>query len=129
MEYPNSISRRDFLQTGSLIAAGSAVPRRLFGLATSAGPLAEFSYGDIVFPASPQESQLRESRAILMGLGDDELLRPFRMMAGLPAPGKDIGGWYHYDPNYKIGVDDAGFAPGHCFGQWVSALARSYFDR
>jgi hypothetical protein len=89
-------------------------------------PLAEFGYGDVALASALHERQLTESHAVLTGLGDDELLKPFRLMAGKDAPGRDIGGWYRYAPNYQVGKDDAGFAPAHCFGQWVSALARGY---
>lgn len=61
-----------------------------------------------------------------MGLSEDSLLKPFREMAGQPAPGADLGGWYVYEPNYDYHTFDAGFAPGATFGQWVSALARGY---
>ena len=72
------------------------------------------------------QNQFEETQAILLGLDDDALLKPFRLMAGEPAPGRDIGGWYRYDPDYVLGKDDAGFCPGHSFGQWVSALSRGY---
>ena len=61
-----------------------------------------------------------------MGLSEDSLLKPIRQMAGQPAPGAELGGWYVYDPNYDISTFGAGFAPGATFGQWVSALARMY---
>ena len=61
-----------------------------------------------------------------MELSDDSLLKPFRQMAGMPAPGADLGGWYHYDPDYDPNTVTTGFAPGCTFGQWVSALARNY---
>ena len=61
-----------------------------------------------------------------MDLSDDALLKPFRMMAGQPAPGEDLGGWYRYDPAYDFHTFEAGFAPSATFGQWVSALARTY---
>jgi DUF1680 family protein len=95
------------------------------GLA-EATPLGEFGYSDVALASGLHDRQLTGSHAVLLGLGDDELLKPFRMMAGVDAPGRDIGGWYRYDPNYQVGKDDAGFAPAHCFGQWVSALARGY---
>ena len=73
------------------------------------------------------EAQLAETQAILMALSEDSLLKPFRQMAGQQAPGEDLGGWYHYDPDYDFNQNfDAGFAPGAPFGQWVSALARAY---
>jgi DUF1680 family protein len=72
------------------------------------------------------EQQLQQTQAVLMGLSDDSLLKPFRLMIGQPAPGEDLGGWYRYDPNYDWHTFDAGFAPTATFGQWVSALARGY---
>ena len=67
------------------------------------------------------------THAVLMELDDDSLLKPFRQMAGMPAPGEDLGGWYHYDPapDPARGFDAVG-APGCTFGQWVSALSRMY---
>lgn len=126
------VSRRGFLQTGTLAAAAVA-SRRLYGDAAFSAspavtaPLSEFSYADVLMSSEPHEVQLRETQAVLMGLSDDSFLKPFRQMSGMPAPGEDLGGWYHYDPNYdyRKGFDD-GFAPACTFGQWVSALARAY---
>jgi hypothetical protein len=70
------------------------------------------------------EKQLENTRQVLMGLSEDSMLKPLRQMSGLPAPGEDLGGWYHYEPNYVTG--GYGFAPACHFGQWVSALARMY---
>ena len=61
-----------------------------------------------------------------MNLSEDSLLKPFRKMVGQPAPGAELGGWYLYDPNYDWHTFAAGFAPAATFGQWVSALARTY---
>ncbi len=90
----------------------------------ASSPLEEFDYGDVSLDSPLHEQQLQQTHAVLMGLSDDALLKPFRMMAGQPAPGEDIGGWYRYDPNYDWHTFDAGFAPSATFGQWVSALAR-----
>jgi DUF1680 family protein len=49
-----------------------------------------------------------------------------RQMAGQPAPGADLGGWYMFDPNYDQHPGDIGFATAATFGQWVSALSRMY---
>ena len=114
------------MQGGALLAGASVSPGWVYALAPASAPLTEFGYGDVNLAGGLPESQFDETHAILMGLDDDALLKPFRLMAGEPAPGRDIGGWYRYDPDYQLGKDDAGFAPGHCFGQWVSALARGY---
>lgn len=126
------ISRRRFLQEGSLAAvavAGSEALNRVAwcGEEKKFAPLAEFGYGDVSISSNPHESQLMNTHAVLMAISDDSLLKPFRQMSGLPAPGEDLGGWYHYDPGYDYRKGfDAGFAPGCTFGQWVSALARAY---
>jgi uncharacterized protein len=89
--------------------------------------LDEFGYGDVVIASDLAESQLMNTTAVLMALSDDSMLKPLRQMSGQPAPGEDLGGWYHYDPGYDNHKDfDYGFAPACTFGQWVSALARVY---
>jgi len=125
------ISRRRFLQ--SMAAASAAVlSSRSRSLAltspTSGAPtvLEELGYADVSLGSPIHEEQLRQTHAVLMGLDDDALLKPFRAMVGLEAPGEDLGGWYRYDPNYDWHTFDAGFAPTATFGQWISALSRAY---
>ncbi len=127
-----SISRRRFLQRGSLAAAtvaGTGLYGRRAWSADSpeSAPLTEFGYGDVFIASDPHELQLMNTHAVLMTLSDDSLLKPLRQMSGMPAPGEDLGGWYHYDPDYNYRKNfDFGFAPACTFGQWVSALARVY---
>jgi hypothetical protein len=126
------LSRRHFLRAGSLAAAGLARPGSWSAVAWNGAPQAdpildEFHYGDVLMASDPHETQLRETQAVLMSLSDDSLLKPLRQMSGMPAPGEDLGGWYHYDPDYDYRKNfDDGFAPACIFGQWVSALARAY---
>ena len=118
------LSRRRLLEIGSL----AAVARRVgWAEAVAVAPLAEFGYADVSLASDPHESQLKETHQVLMDLSEDSLLKPFRQMSGMPAPGEDLGGWYRYDPdyNYRKNFDD-GFAPACLLGQWVSALARAY---
>ncbi|MGA8540957.1 MAG: beta-L-arabinofuranosidase domain-containing protein [Terriglobales bacterium] len=120
------------MQSASLVTAGIAMPNRwLTGVRASdqsPQPLELFDYGDVALASELHEKQLEETHSVLMGLSDDSLLKPFRQMSGQPAPGDDLGGWYHYNPDYKWG-DEAGFTPSCTFGQWVSALARMYAIR
>jgi uncharacterized protein len=95
-------------------------------VASPAPPLMEFGYSDVDITSALHEAQLQQTHDVLMNLNEDSLLKPFRQMAGQSAPGADLGGWYNYDPNYDWHKDDAGFAPGATFGQWISALARFY---
>ncbi|WP_348268055.1 glycoside hydrolase family 127 protein [Edaphobacter paludis] len=123
------ISRRRFFQTGSLaVAAIAARSRSGWAAELPLGtPLAEFGYGDVSMASEAHESQLMNTHSVLMALSEDSLLKPFRQMSGMPAPGEDLGGWYTYDPNYDYRTGfDKGFAPGCTFGQWISALTRVY---
>lgn len=123
-------SRRKFLQSVSLAAAGMTMPDAWLRGGSASGlalpPLGQFDYGDVSLASDPHESQLHETHRVLMGLSDDSILKPLRQMSGQPAPGDDLGGWYHYNPDYQWGRDRDGFAPSCTFGQWVSALARMY---
>lgn len=125
------ISRRRFLQTGSLAGTAYAMGMRIHPAwgaegATTA-PLAEFHYGDVSLASDAHESQLMNTHDVLMALSEDSLLKPFRQMADMPAPGESLGGWYNYNPDYDYRKNfDDGFAPACTFGQWVSALARVY---
>lgn len=85
-------------------------------------PLLQFSYGDVELSQCPQQTQFEQTHAILMGMNEDSLLRPFRLAAGLPASGYDLGGWYSSAPPL---VSEGPRGP-ETFGQWVSALSR-YF--
>jgi hypothetical protein len=124
------ISRRNFARisgTAALAIAGNKLwLPRAFADAITPAPLDEFGYEDVTITSPLHEAQLQNIHEVLMSLSEDSLLRPFRQMAGQPAPGADLGGWYNYDPNFDWHKDDAGFAPGATFGQWISALARYY---
>jgi uncharacterized protein len=84
----------------------------------SSGVLQAFTYGDVTLTGGPLGKQAQFARDFYLALPEDELLNGFRKRAGLPAPGKPLGGWY--DPD--------GFAGAHCFGQWISALSRMYAE-
>ena len=123
------MSRRRLLQIGALATAGSFAEGAVAWGDEPRAPeaLAEFGYGAVSMASGAHEAQLRNTQSVLMSLSDDSLLMPFRQMAGLPAPGVELGGWYAYRPDYDYRKNfDEGFAPGCHFGQWVSALARGY---
>jgi DUF1680 family protein len=128
--FSTKVTRRSFIASVSLASAavmGSRMGLRV-GLTTPGNPrpLEEFGYADVTLNSELHEKQLQSSHQVLMELSEDSLLKPLREMAGQPAPGAELGGWYWYDPNYNIDMVTNGFAPGCTFGQWVSALARSY---
>jgi len=129
LQISSRISRRKFakLSVAAMSAAvtpGLWLPQSVAGTLASQPPLIEFGYGDVSIGSVLHQTQLENTHDVLMNMGEDSLLKPFRQMAGQPAPGADLGGWYNYDPTYDWHKDDAGFAPGATFGQWISALAR-----
>ncbi len=122
------ISRREFTRWASAVGAlGMGAPHVL--AAATASPqgqaLREFGYGQVALTSAAHETQRTETLEVLMNLGEDALLKPFRQMAGLAAPGDDLGGWYSYLTDSDL-RNDTGFSPGATFGQWISALARNY---
>lgn len=118
------MDRREFLKASAVATVGVGVGVRLEA-ETDAKPLDLFGYGDVrLSPGRPQE-QFEETQGILLGLNEDALLKPWRLRAGLPAPGPDMGGWYD-EVSGPLRKDGHGFAPAETFGQWVSALARGY---
>src|SRR5215472_14590766 len=111
------LSRRQLLQT---LAGATALVSARNRLASSTSEPASreklqlFRYRDVKLTGGPLKAQFDRVHAYYLGVSEDGLLKEFRVRAGLPAPGEYPGGWYDRD----------GFAPGHCFGQLVSALAR-----
>jgi DUF1680 family protein len=109
------LSRRSFLKG----AAATATLHRASSFALSATdqprePLQEFGYADVKLTDGPLKQQYDRIHAHYLAIDDDRLLKVYRERAGLPAPGKDMGGWYDLD----------GFVPGHTLGQYISGLAR-----
>ncbi len=115
-------SRRSFLQSAGLAAAALCAR----GSEDAEPPLEEFGYGEVELAPGLAQTQFEQTQSVLISLNEDSLLKPWRLRAGLPAPGPDLGGWYDETPLDKTESGGHGFAPGHCFGQWISALARGY---
>jgi len=122
------LSRRSFIKTTGLAAAALCADPALFANRESESRyrLSQFGYGDVELAPGLARTQFEHTQAILLNLNDDSLLKPWRLRAGLPAPGPDLGGWYDETPLGKTEGGGHGFAPGHAFGQWISALSRGY---
>ncbi len=105
------VSRRTFL--GSAAACAVATPAE--------GPaqrvkLREFAYSQVTLTEGPLAEMHRRMHAHFLKLDEDRLLKVYRQRAGMPAPGRDMGGWYDAD----------GFVPGHLIGQVISGLSRMH---
>ena len=128
----NAISRRTFVKAASSIAGIHALSsvsglagaqRQLAAIST---PLNLFNYADVELHDGPMRRQFEENHSRFLHLEDDRMLKVFRQVAGLPAPGEDMGGWYDLDGFSLERNDFHGFIAGHSFGQYVSGLARAY---
>jgi len=136
---PTGFSRREFLKTVSLFAvygqsfpllAAKAVPNATMATAPT-DLLEEFSYGDVQLAPGLARMQFEHTQGVMLRMNVDSMLKPYRLRAGLAAPGPQMGGWYDAVSDAvraanKDPYGGHGFAPGHAFGQWISALARGY---
>lgn len=130
---PWGIDRRTFMKTASAVSAAVLAVRRLpaweysdKNLIAVSTPLSVFPYADVQLHDGPMKRQFEENHARFLHLDDDRLLKVFRQVAGLPAPGEDMGGWYDLTGFSLEHNDFQGFIAGHSFGQYVSGLARAY---
>ena len=126
-------NRRDFLKLTSAAAAGTCAATLLPAWASSdrslvavSTPLTTFAYGEVQLLDGPMKRQFEQNHARFLNLDEDRMLKVFRQVAGLPAPGEDMGGWYDLTGFSLERNDFHGFIAGHSFGQYVSALARAY---
>jgi uncharacterized protein len=122
----SGLSRRQFLTVGLAAGYGAVGGRRgsraavehsaskQSGTGSTREKLLQFPYSDVKLTGGPLKSQFDRVHAAYLTLDEDRVLKVYRQRAGLPAPGRDMGGWYDADA----------FAPGHCLGQWISGLAR-----
>ncbi len=126
--------RRTFLKAAGVTAASAYAARAIpawaappdRGSVSITPPLATFSYGDVQLHDGPMKQQFEENHARFLNLDDDRMLKVFRQVAGLPAPGEDMGGWYDLN-GFTLDIPDFhGFIAGHTLGQYISGLARSY---
>jgi DUF1680 family protein len=129
------VSRRTFLHTAAsataAVCAHGASPRAAAqgqrGSVAITLPLSTFAYADVKLLAGPMKRQFDENHARFLNLDDDRMLKVYRQVAGLRAPGEDMGGWYDISTDFRIEPRNFhGFIAGHSFGQYLSALARAY---
>ena len=113
---PMQWTRREFVTTAVEATAALAVTPRILAspAEVSREPLRQFDYPDVQLTGGPFFEQYKHLHAHYLALSNDRLLKVYRQRAGLPAPGRDMGGWYDTD----------GFVPGHSLGQYISGLAR-----
>ncbi len=134
----SACSRRTFLSRGAAMSGATALglsSSRMRGLAVGAAKDASvaiqpsirtFNYDQVQLLEGPMRQQFDTNHEFFLRMDEDRLLKPFRQLAGMQAPGDDMGGWYDVDPAFNGKGSFHGFVPGHSFGQYLSGLARAF---
>src|SRR6266576_979015 len=127
------VDRRTFLKAATATTAATYAARAMpawaaatRGVVAINTPLTTFAYSDVELFDGPMKRQFDENHARFLNLDNDRLLKVYRQVAGLPAPGEDMGGWYDLTGFSLERTDFHGFIAGHSFGQYLSGLARAY---
>lgn len=116
------ITRREFLATVPMVAGIMLVGSRAYAQgaevmgaarATPRIALEPFDYRGVTLLDSRWKTQYLAARDFYLNVSDDDILKGYRVAAGLPAPGETLGGWCKVNTN-------------EIFGQWLSGMARMY---
>ncbi len=114
----STMQRRDFLKTAPAAAMVFAQTAKGAPSQASAKPspqppyvLESFDYRGVRLLDSLWQKQFQAARDYYLSVSDDDILCGFRKDAGLPAPGKTLGGWCARDSSTV-------------FGQWLSGMSR-----
>jgi DUF1680 family protein len=110
-------TRRDFLRLAAALPGALAI-RDSFAApsvpaAASRWKLEPFDYHGVRLLQSRWQEQYQSARDFYYGVSNDDILHGYRVAAGLPAPGKTLGGWAARNSDIV-------------FGQWLSGMARMF---
>jgi DUF1680 family protein len=109
--------RRDFLKAAPLAAYALTQTAKGAGIqppdSASRVKIEPFDYRGVRLRESRWQKQFQAAHDFWLGLSEDNILHGYRVAAGLPAPGKTLGGWCARNSDTV-------------FGQWLSAMARMY---
>jgi len=116
----SDMDRRDFLAStpGAMVLAGRVLNQQPLAttstsLASSVAKIEPFDYEGVRLRPSRWKEQSDAAREFYFGLPNDDILHGNRADAGLPAPGKTLGGWCGRNSNSIL-------------GQWLSGMSRLY---
>jgi uncharacterized protein len=110
-------TRRDFLRVAAVLPATLTATGTLRAvLAPASGgsaALEPFDYRGVRLLPSRWLDQYQQTRDYYLTVSNDDILNGYRVAAGLPAPGKTLGGWCARNSD-------------EVFGQWLSGFSRMY---
>jgi DUF1680 family protein len=107
-------SRRDWLRTAAAVVGALPLAAQTARADTPSRALIEaFDYRGVRLHKSRWLDQYQAARDYYLDVSNDDILQGWRAAAGLPAPGKPLGGWCAKNSDTV-------------FGQWLSGMARMY---
>jgi hypothetical protein len=89
-------NRREFLKSSAALAASMAVLRNAYAsnsraaAVATATPLSQFDYQDVQLLDGPMLVQFQQNHKLFLEMNEDSMLKSFRQLSGLPAPGEDL---------------------------------------
>ena len=124
MSHGNGVPRREFLKAAAAtttVLAGANSAARSAAVSAIAPPAPDiartkiqaFNYDGVTLGPSRWNDQFKSARDFYFSVENDDILQGFRAEAGLPAPGKPLGGWCARNS-------------ATVFGQWLSGMSRIY---
>ena len=109
------MERRDFLKglaaTGMLAGVSARANTSSSDIDPRVMKISAFDYNGVRLHDSRWNDQYLHGREFYFNVSNDDILHGFRAKAGLPAPGKPLGGWCDEDSSTV-------------FGQWLSGMSR-----
>jgi DUF1680 family protein len=119
------LTRRELMKRAAAGAASGALAFAGAAAAPAAHSVIEpFDYTGVKLLDGPLRKQFDYAREFYRDIPDDNLLKGFRQRAGLPAPGKELVGWYGGNTAWHR---QAWWSKGdtfNAFGQYLSGMAR-----
>jgi len=107
-------TRRDLLKLAGAVTGGfSLAAQEPHQANNSRAVIQPFDYRDVRLRKSRWLDQYQSGRDYYLAVSNDDILHGWRAAAGLPAPGKPLGGWCAKNSDTV-------------FGQWLSGMARMY---
>ena len=110
------MDRRDFLKGVAITGAVASVAPRTIAVSdidSRVLKVSAFNYEGNRLRDSRWKEQYDQGRDFYLNVNNDDILHGYRLAAGMPAPGKPLGGWCAKNSNTV-------------FGQWLSGMARMY---